>query len=86
MAKMYLISNEAGRIVGAGHLAPPAGAGPHVGIRPLLGQRLHEVDVPHEIAGLTTGHHLHLALSHARFDPITGKIVFKKLRTKQLHP
>lgn len=83
--KMLLITNEAGGIVGAAHLPGKSSRKENVALEPLPGQRVHQVDVPDSIARLSSGHHFHLALSHATFDAASGKLTFKRIKTVKHH-
>jgi hypothetical protein len=77
MAKMLLITNSDGQIVGAARPATASTTGPNTAIRPLPGQSIHEADVPDEIAGLSSGHLLYQAFMGATFDAATGKLTLK---------
>jgi len=77
MAKMLIITDNEGRIIGAARPANPSSTGPNTAIRPLPGQSIHEADVPDEIAALKSGHLLYQAFTGASFDAATGKLTLK---------
>lgn len=77
MAKMLIVTNNEGRIIGAAHPAAANKTRTNTAIRPLPGQRIYEADVPDEIAHIASGHLLHQAFVGARFDAATGKLTFK---------
>ena len=75
--KMLIVTDAEGKIIAAAHLDDAQRSGPNVGVVPLPGQTIHEVDVPEALTKLRSGHEFHLALSRARLNPMTGKIEFK---------
>ena len=64
--KMHVLTDEHGRVVAAAHVGPPREDDLAVGIQPLPGQRLHEVEVPAAIARLQQTHQLEMFFAAAR--------------------
>jgi len=84
--KMLLVTDAVGNIVAAAHLGGPQHGTTSVGVVPLPGQTIHEVEVPEALTRLTSGSAFHQALSGASRDPATGRIVFKPVALKKKHP
>jgi hypothetical protein len=82
--KMLVVTDATGRIVAAAHPHDGKPAKMTVGIAALPGQEIHEVDFPEELTRLKSGHDLHMALSHAKFQRATGKLVFPSITFKKV--
>jgi hypothetical protein len=82
--KMLIVTDPSGKIVAAAHLDQGGQPGMSAAITPLPGQTVHEVEVPGELARLTSGPAFHSALSQAQFTPGTGKLKFKPVTWKKV--
>jgi hypothetical protein len=67
--RMLVLTDEQGRVVAAAHVGRAREDDLAVGIRPLPGQRVHEVEVPAAVASLEHGHHLEMFFAAARLGP-----------------
>jgi hypothetical protein len=83
--KMLLVTDAAGQILAVAHKYDGQPSKMNVGLAPLPGQEIHEVDIPEHLVRLKSGHDFHLALSQARFHRSTGKIAFPKITYKKDH-
>ena len=81
--KMLVVTDASGNIVGGAHLGNSKQKNMNVGVRPLGGQRLHEVEIPAELAQLRSGHLLHQALSTATWSSTPAALKFPKTRFKR---
>lgn len=81
---MLLITDEHGHIVGAAHKGSGSLPGLTVGISPLPGQTIHEVEVPEPVTRLT-GRDFFLFASQARFETAPMKVTFPELRVHRQH-
>lgn len=73
--KMILVTDMNGAIIAAAHVQPNSGDDPQVRLEPLPGQQIHEVEVPEEVAEIGSGQSFFLAISGARIEPGTGKLI-----------
>ena len=84
--KILVITDAAGNIVGGAHFGNATQKGMNAAVRPLAGQRLHEVEIPAELAQLRSGHLLHQALSAATWSSSPASLKFPKTRyTRKKH-
>jgi len=81
---LLVIDPKTGRVMGAAHMGGGSSPKMNVGLTPLPGQEIHEVEVPEEITRLKGGHEFHMALSHAKFDLATRALKFPKVSFKKL--
>jgi hypothetical protein len=81
---MLLVTDAAGRILAAAHPADGKSSRMNVGISPLAGQEIHQVEIPEEVARLKSGHDFHMALCHAKFHRETGKMEFPEVSYKKV--
>ncbi len=82
--KMLVVTDAAGRILAAAHPNRGKSSKMNVGLSPLPGQELHEVEVPEELTRLKSGHDFHMALNHAQFHRASGKLAFPEVNFKKL--
>lgn len=66
---MHVVTDERGRVVGAAHLGRSSDDDVEIGIRPLPGQRVHQVEVPAIVARLERAPHLESFFAAFRLDP-----------------
>ena len=81
---MLMVIDHTDQIVAAAHTDSENSSEMNTGLCVLPGQEVHEVEIPEEIARLRSGHEFHMALSHAKFHRVTGKVVFPKITLKKL--
>jgi hypothetical protein len=79
---MLFITDERGNVVAAAHRGSGSVPGQNVGINPLPGQRIHEIEVPEPIARLG-GRDFHLFVSQARFEVRAAELKFPEVRVKR---
>ncbi|UYB39208.1 hypothetical protein SLV14_001674 [Streptomyces sp. Je 1-4] len=84
---MLIVTDDKGKVVGAADIEEfeenrQQGAQEQiqVSVRPLAGQEVHVVEVPHEIASLPSGADLQLAFSEAVIETGPTRIHFKQFR------
>ena len=83
-AKMLLVLNSEGRIVGSAHdVDKSSQKGMSIGIKALVGQRIVRVDVPEEIASLKSGRDLHLAFARLAALPQSAELDFNKVERRK---
>jgi hypothetical protein len=75
---MILVTDMNGAIIAAAQTQANSGGDPQVRMEPLPGQQVHEVDVPEEVAGIGSGHSFFIAISGARIEPGTGKLILSR--------
>jgi hypothetical protein len=80
--KMHVVTDEQGRVVAAAHVGRARDDDLGVGIQPLPGQRLHEVEVPAPVARLEDAHHLEAFFAAARLDA-DGRLVLPEVEVVQ---
>jgi hypothetical protein len=80
--KMHVVTDEQGRVVAAAHVGGARADNLGVGIQPLPGQRLHEVEVPSAVARLQDAHHLETFFAAARLDA-NGRLVLPEVEVVQ---
>jgi hypothetical protein len=84
MKRMLLVTDAAGRILAAAHPNEGKPSKMNIGISPLPGQEIHEVEIPEGLTRLKAGHDFHMALSHAKFHRATGKLDFPDITFKKI--
>jgi hypothetical protein len=72
---MILVTDINGGIIAATLVQANSGNNPQVRMEPLPGQQIHEVEVPEEVAEIGSGHSFFMAISGARIEPGTGKLI-----------
>lgn len=79
---MLVVTDATGRVVAAAHLGPAGNERQGVGIAPLPGQTIHEVEVPEPLTRLS-GRDFHQFMSQARIMPGTLKLAFPEIRIRR---
>jgi hypothetical protein len=82
--RMLLVTDASGRVLAAAHPNEGSPSKMNVGLAPLPGQEIHEVDVPEALLRLKAGHEFQMALSHAKFERATGKLRFPEVSYKKV--
>jgi hypothetical protein len=80
--KLLLITNSEGRVVAAANHGESSQSGLSLAIRPLPGQRVHEVEVPEPITRLS-GRDFSMLMSQARFEVGPARLSFPKIRIER---
>lgn len=80
--KMLIVTDASGRTVAAAHLGAASTKGLGVGIMPLPGQQIHEVELPDAVAELS-GRDFHQVISQARMEPGALKLTFPEIRIER---
>ncbi len=79
--KMLVVTDGSGRVVAAAHPGKASKEGMGVGIMPLPGQIIHEVEVPEAVTRLS-GRDFHQVISQARMELGTLKLKFPEIRVQ----
>lgn len=81
---MLFVLDEHGKIIAAAHRGDGSVPGLTVGISPLPGQTVHEVQVP-ELLTRLAGRDFHLFAAQARFDTTAARLTFPEIRVRRHH-
>lgn len=79
---MLVVTDATGRVVAAAHAGKAGDERIGVGIAPLPGQTIHEVEVPEPLTRLS-GRDFHQFMSQARLVPGTLKLSFPEIRVRR---